>query len=148
MKQKLVFVCFETKNHPQKCGIRFLKVHQANGCFISKTWGHLLDSSEEKLSKLTFWLRYYSLAAFFFVQDNGDITGASWQKTANLQFSPKMCADKGTTENLRIIAAVWVEKMLSWKNFGGPWNKLDQGTFWSRNQNNTQFPSLVNFQTR
>ena len=64
----------------------FLKSDQVNWCFISKTQGHLLDSFEWMSSKLTFGLLYHNLVAFFFY-DIDDITGASGQKTAGLQFS-------------------------------------------------------------
>ena len=75
---------------PQNCGIRFLKVHQVNRCFIPKIPGHQLDYSRIISSKLTFGLRYHKLVASF-VFDIGDITEVSRQKTADLQFSPK-CA--------------------------------------------------------
>ena len=108
MQNLFFFACFDRKLLPQICGVRFLKVYQLKCCFISRAWERLLNSFERRSSKLTFGLSYHILLTFLW-EDLGDITGASWQKTTDLQFSTKMCYDKGASVNLRMIAPVWVE---------------------------------------
>ena len=45
----------------------------------------------------------------FFFQDIGDITGVSWQKTTDLQFSPEACYNNGASAVLSALTAVSAE---------------------------------------
>ena len=90
---KIAFCFFrDRKNHPQNCGIRFLKVHQANWCFISKTRGYLLDSFERMSSKLTFGLRFHDLAAFFFLKS---------RRYYRKRFLAKNCRSSNISKNVQ-----------------------------------------------
>ena len=59
-------------------------------------------------SELTSRARYHSLVALSF-RDISKINGAPWQKSADLQSSPKMDYDKGELVNFEINAVAWAE---------------------------------------
>ena len=105
---KIVFCLFRDKKIFQKVVKsnfwKYIKSIDAS----SQKLRALLASSKEIFSKLTFGQRAMltKISGFLFLRYRPKLSAFLGKKTANFQFSPKMCSDKGESANLRMTAVV------------------------------------------